>query len=120
METRGRQLYQVHDFHLVDANDQSVGTVDWIWPDDGRGGEEFLGVHLQWLRGRARAVPAQGARIDVQARTIRVAYPRARIATAPRFAIDRALGASDQEAVLAHYARGTVSAASRQPLALSA
>lgn len=115
MKIEGRRPYQFHDFQLVDANDRPIGTVDWIWTDNEQGSAEFLGVHLRWLRGAARAVPAEGARIDVQARTIRVAYTREQIATARRFTIDRALSADDKRAVFAHYARGAESAARRQP-----
>ena len=114
METDGRALYQFHDFHLVDANDQPIGTVDWIWTDSEHGGE-FFGVHLRWMRGLARAVPTHGARIDIQTRTISVAYPREQITTAQRFPIDRPLSTADKQAVHAHCARSTTSDARRQP-----
>ncbi len=108
MDTSEHTLYQFHDFQLLDVNNRPVGTVDWIWADDERGSAAFLGVHLQWLRGRARAVPAQGAGLDVRSRTIRVPYPQAQIRSAPRFAIDRALRPTDQQTIVSHYVCSTV------------
>src|SRR5690242_15091588 len=119
METGGRPFYKFHDFHLVDANGRPSGTVDWIWTSEVDGGV-FLGVDLRWLRGVARAVPAYGARIDTQARTIRVLSTREQIATARRFAINRALRAADTQAIGAHYARDTASAAHPQSSAVIA
>jgi len=65
------------------------------------------------MRGVARAVPAQGARVDVQSRTIRVAFTREHIATARRYAINRALTAGEKRAIVAHYARETALAPRR-------
>ena len=113
MKTTGFKLYQFHNFQLLDVDDKPVGLVDWIWADDMGGEVEFIGVQLNWFRGTARVVPAHAAEIDVQARTIRVAYPRNHIATARRYAINRALTAAQKRAVVMHYAGETTSASRR-------
>jgi hypothetical protein len=97
------KLYQFHGFRVLDADGQSVGIVDWIWSDHAGAPGEFLGVHLRWLRGTARAVPAEGAQLDRRNATIRVAYRKDQIRRAPRFAIDRALNAEQKRSIRSHY-----------------
>ncbi len=113
MKTTGFKLYQFHNFQLLDVDDKPVGLIDWIWAGDAGGEGEFIGVHLNWFRGTARVVPARAAQIDVQARTIRVSYPRNHIATVRRYAINRALTADQKRAVAMHYAGETTSASRR-------
>jgi hypothetical protein len=62
-----------------------------------------IGVQLRWLRGTARAVPADGVQIDRQSATIRVAYRKDQIKRSPRFAIDRALTAEQKRSIRSHY-----------------
>jgi hypothetical protein len=98
-------LYQFHGFRVLDPDDQPVGIVDWIWSEDGDGRHHFIGVQLRWLRGTARAVPADGVRIDRENSTIRVAYRKEQIKRAPRFAINRVLTAEQGSRVRSHYRR---------------
>jgi len=113
MKTTGFKLYQLHNFQLLDVDDKPVGLIDWVWAGDAGDEGEFLGVHLNWFRGTARVVPAREAQIDVRARTIRVAFTGEHIATARRYAINRALTADEKRAVVAHYARETALAPRR-------
>ncbi|MBV9281436.1 MAG: hypothetical protein JOZ41_15255 [Chloroflexi bacterium] len=97
------RLYQYHGFRVVDVNGEQVGLVDWIWSDGTTGQGEFLGVQLQWLRGKARAVPALGLRIDRQTSTIRVAYAAEQVKNARRFSIDRPLTVEQKTAIYSHF-----------------
>jgi hypothetical protein len=97
------KLYQFHGFRVLDADDQPVGIVDWIWPDEASGQGDVIGVQLRWLRGTARAVPADGVQIDRQSATIRVAYRKDQIKRSPRFTIDRALTADQKRSIRSHY-----------------
>jgi len=115
MDTTGLKLYQLHNFQLLDVNGMPVGVIDWIWVDDAGGEGEFIGVHLNWVCGVARAVPAREAQIDVQTRTMRVCYTRTHITTARRFAIHRPLTPDQKRAIVAHYACETTRALSRIP-----
>jgi hypothetical protein len=97
------KLYQFHSFRVLDADDRPVGIVDWIWSDDAGSAGEFIGVQLRWLRGTARAVPADRVQIDRQSATVRVAYGKDQIRQAPRFAIDRALTVEQKRSIRSHY-----------------
>jgi len=97
------KLYQFHGFRVLDPDDQPVGIVDWLWSNEASGQGDVIGVQLRWLRGTARAVPADGVQIDRQTSTIRVAYTKEQIKRAPRFAIDRALTAEQKRSIRSHY-----------------
>lgn len=97
-------VYRLHGFRILDSEGKTVNRVDWIWKDEESGQGEFLGVHLHWLRGRARALPSLGAEIDPQTSTIRVPYTAAQIERARRFKIDRALTAREKRRICFHYA----------------
>lgn len=101
-------LYRYHGFRVFDRNGERVGIVDWIWTNERtgearppQGGESHhIGLQIQWLRGRARAVPAAGAVINWELGIIQVPLSRNQIATAPRFKIDAPLG-TEQHATIA-------------------
>lgn len=96
-------LYRYHGFRVLDARGETVGTIDWIWANDATGAGEYVGLHLQWLRGKARAVPVAGAAIDTDTATIRLVVTRQQISNARRFHIDRSLTAGDRIAIAAHF-----------------
>ena len=97
------EVYRLHSFQVVDANGEKVGIVDWIWTDPESGHGEFLGVNLRWLRGTTRAIPTQGAEVDRESATIRVAYTAAQIKRARRFKIDRALTVREKRSIYLRY-----------------
>lgn len=96
-------LYRFHGFQVFDRNGQRVGIVDWVWSNESATAGDHIGVGLQWLRGRARAIPAMGALIDTRGSTIWLPVTRAQIKTAPRFKIDRPLAADDRARIHAHF-----------------
>jgi hypothetical protein len=96
-------LYHYHGLRVLDVSGRQVGTVDWVWSDVSQSHGEFIGVQLQWLRGRARAIPTRGATVDMETGTVRVPYRKHVIRRATRYAIDRELTAADRRAVLAQY-----------------
>jgi hypothetical protein len=97
------KMYRFHSFRVLDCNGEDVGLVDWIWSNEARDQGEFIGVQLRWLRGTARAVPANDIRIDLPTSTVRVAYTKEQITSAPRFSIDRDLTAFQKWAAHSHY-----------------
>jgi hypothetical protein len=98
------RLYRFHDFDVLDVHGRKVGVVDWIWADEETGVGRYIGIRLQWLRGRALAIPARGMHIDPHASTVCLPYAAAVVRRAPRFAIDRSLTAQQEDAIVAHYA----------------
>ncbi|GAC1321231.1 MAG: hypothetical protein NVSMB22_06520 [Chloroflexota bacterium] len=97
------RLYQFHGYRVVDATGESIGLVDWIWPCEPGDPGEFVGVHLRWLRGTARAIPACDLHVDTRTSTIRVATVKDHIKRAPRYAIDRPLTAGERNSIYRHY-----------------
>jgi hypothetical protein len=97
------KLYRYHNYRVLDADDREVGRVDWIWADEASGAGRHIGIRLQWLRGRAQAIPAHGIQVEPHTSTIRVPYLEADIRRAPRYAIDRTLTAWQERAIRAHY-----------------
>src|SRR5689334_18405090 len=95
-------LYRFHTFRVQDSAGQQVGVADWIWADADTGQGAFVGIRQSWLLGTAQAIPARGAHIDLQTRTLRLAYTAEQIKRAGRFAICRALRADQERAVWAH------------------
>jgi hypothetical protein len=105
-------LYRFHGFRVFDVNGERVGIVDWIWGNETNGEGEYIGLQLQWLRGRARAVPASAGIVDRERAIVRLPYSKQQIARAPRFQIDRALSSDQRVAIAAHFMPSTVEAGS--------
>jgi hypothetical protein len=97
------KLYRFHGFRVQDVDDQLVGLVDWIWANSAKDQAEFIGTHLRWLRGRARAVPALGATVNLHTRTVYLSYSVRQINSARRFKIDRELDVHEKVGILAHF-----------------
>jgi hypothetical protein len=97
------RLYQLHGFQILDAFGKQVGLVDWIWSDQASGLGEFIGVQLQLLRGKARAIPTRAAQVDMKTKTVRVTYRRDEIKRAPRFSIDRVLTDAQKQSIQSFY-----------------
>jgi hypothetical protein len=101
-ELDGR-LYRFHGLCVLDLTGRPIGQIDWIWSSGQHG--EFIGVQLQWLRGKARAIPAASIEVDPAAGAVTVPYTRAEINRAPRHKIDRDLTVAEKRAIRAHYDR---------------
>lgn len=97
------KMYRYHGMTVQDINGETVGQVDWIWHDDVTGQGDLIGVGLRWLRGTARAIPAQDVWIDHSDRTIRVAFSKDQIKSARRLSIGRAPTAREKRAVALQY-----------------
>jgi hypothetical protein len=104
------KLYRYHGMCVLDAADREVGIVDWVWSDAPMSHGEFIGVQLQWLRGKARAIPTEGSTVDVETRTVRVPYVKDQIRRAARYAIDRQLSADARRDIWAQYTGAPVRA----------
>jgi hypothetical protein len=98
------ELYKYHGFNVFDADGERVGVIDWIWTDRVTGEGHHIGLQLQWLRGKARAVPATGARVDLDLRMVRLPFTKDQLSQAPRFRIDRPLYSRDRRMIAAHFA----------------
>jgi hypothetical protein len=96
-------MYRFHGFQVLDSAGERVGRVDWIWANPTKDQAEFIGIHLRWLRGKSRAVPAIGAAVDPRTSTVRLAYTRDQIRRARRFAIDRELKVHEKVGILAGF-----------------
>src|SRR5579872_433303 len=83
------KLYRFHGMRVLDLTGRPIGVVDWVWSGESGEQGEFMGVKLQWLRGKARPIPCWGAAVDTDARTVRVRFRKEEIRRVSRRAIDR-------------------------------
>jgi hypothetical protein len=103
MQAFAGELYRYHGFRVFDNNGERIGIVDWIWTREVGGRGDHIGLQLQWLRGKATAVPAAGAIVDPERRIVRVPFSKQQIAGAPRFRIDRPLSQAHRAEIAAHF-----------------
>lgn len=113
-------LYRFHGFNVFDSNGERVGIVDWIWTNATTGEGDHIGLQLQWLRGRARAVPAAGVLVDRELEMVRLPVTKRQISRALRFRIDRALSRADRGAIADYFTPSISEAGSSFPAPLAA
>jgi hypothetical protein len=97
------RVYRLHGYKVLDVHGQKAGSVSWLWAGDDDQ-DAFIGVHLQWLRGKARAIPVSSIQFDERTSTVRVPYPRNQIVRGRRHKIDRVLTPDQKRAIWSHYA----------------
>jgi hypothetical protein len=97
------KLYRYHNFRVLDAAGAEVGVADWIWAHEATGQGAFIGIRLNWLIGKAKAIPASNVRVDTENATLRVPFMAEEIKRARSFSLGRSLTAEQQDAVWAHY-----------------
>src|SRR5438874_528313 len=62
------------DFLVVDKDGKDVGTFFSAWSDQKTGNFEYLGIKTGFLLGKNHIVPAKGAEVDEEKKTIHVPY----------------------------------------------
>src|SRR5947209_3769351 len=98
------RLYRFHGFRVFDRHGERIGIVDWIWTNEKTGVGDHIGLQIHWLRGKARAVPATGARVDTELGLVRLPFNKHQIAGAPRFRIDQGLSSVQRAEIKTHFA----------------
>lgn len=99
---REENLGRYIDHDVVDPNDNKIGKLTCLW-SDASGQPAFLGVQTGWLFGRTHVVPAQGAGVRQDSRTIRIAFSEDQVKNAPTFDPGVELDAAAQDEVLSYY-----------------
>ncbi|HEX6506992.1 MAG TPA: PRC-barrel domain-containing protein [Chloroflexota bacterium] len=97
-------LYRYHGMRVFDSEGERVGIVDWIWANEHTGAGDHVGLQLQWLRGKARAVSMEGAVVDRDLQIVALPFTKREIDDAPRFRIDRPLSPEHRIQIAAHFA----------------
>src|SRR4051794_22705571 len=97
-----QDLTEYIDHTVIDGNGNQVGTMQCLWSDQ-TGQPAFLGVKTGWLLGKTHVVPAQGAEVSHEGRTIRLPYTQERIKEAPAYDPNAELDDRTQREVLAFY-----------------
>lgn len=92
-------------YTAVGSDGLTLGPVVSCWAERGTGRVAFAAVRTGVLRGRTHVVPLEGATLDEERRTVRVAHPRALVLDAPSHPEGSPLDAALARDLMAHYRR---------------